>query len=176
MWWVCVCYVELMWNWNEWEWQRVGEWFEFRWGHGWLLICMIDMSEGGVCLCVHPQWERGILGELEDSWREWFDWGAVKMKMSDGMFQNNQKSSFHLFLFSSFFFSTLFHTSTPSHPPSTQNLLYFSHDVHPDDYGSDCVVDDCCFRRRHTSTSWHNFESLFIEQCWWVCLMLCELW
>ena len=80
----------------------------------------------------------------------------VKMEMSDGMFQNNQKSSFHLFLFFfsfSFSFSTLFHTSTPPHPPSTQNLLYLSHDVHPDDYGSDCVDDDCCFRRRHTSIS-----------------------
>ena len=74
------------------------------------------------------------------------------MKMSDGMFQNNQKSFFHLFLFFLFsfsfffffFFSTLFLTSTPPHPPSTQNLLYLSHDVHSDDYGSDCVDDDCC--------------------------------
>ena len=39
------------------------------------------------------------------------------MEMSDGIFQNNQKSSFHLFPFSFFlfFFSTLFHTSTPPH-------------------------------------------------------------
>ena len=35
------------------EW-GVGEWFEFRWRHGLLLICMIDMSERGVCLCDHP--------------------------------------------------------------------------------------------------------------------------
>ena len=49
------------------------------------------------------------------------------MRMSDGMFQNNQKSAFHLFLFFfSFFSSTLFLTSTPPHPPSTQNLLYLS--------------------------------------------------
>ena len=70
------------------------------------------------------------------------------MKMSDGMFQNNQKS-FQLILpflcsFFFFFFSTLFLTSTPPHPPSTQNILYLSHDVNPDDYGSDCVDDDCC--------------------------------
>ena len=67
------------------------------------------------------------------------------MKMSDGMFQNNQKSSFHLFLFFLSFSFPL--CSLPPHPPtspSTQNLLYLSHDVHPDDYGSDCVDDDCC--------------------------------
>ena len=38
------------------------------------------------------------------------------MEMSDGMFQNNQKSSFHLFhLFFFFLFSTLVLTSTPPH-------------------------------------------------------------
>ena len=83
----------------------------------------------------------------------WGDWGIrdgndlieeqVKMEMSDGMFQNNQKSSFHLVSFSFLFFSFPL-CSSPPHPPSTQNLLYLSHDVHPDDYGSDCVDDDCC--------------------------------
>ena len=67
----------------------------------------------------------------------WGNWGMsdgnvlieeqVKMKMSDGMFQNNQKSSFHIFFFFSFFFfSTLFLTSTPPHPFSAQNILYLS--------------------------------------------------
>jgi hypothetical protein len=78
--------------------------------------------------------------------------------------------------FSLSFFLCLFLTSTPLHPPSTHNLLYPSHAVHPDDYGSDCVDDDCCWGRWHTSTSTHHFKSLSIEQCWWVCLMLWELW
>ena len=39
-------------------------------GDGWLLICMIDMSCGGVCLCVHPQC-------VSESVREvfWGNWG-----------------------------------------------------------------------------------------------------
>ena len=63
----------------------------------------------------------------------------IKMKMSDGMFQN--KHTKRLFIF--FFFHFVPHLYTPT-SPSTQNLLYLSHDVHSDDYGSDCVDDDCC--------------------------------
>ena len=64
----------------------------------------------------------------------------IKMKMSDGMFQN--KHTKRLFIF---FLFSLFHIPhIPLHPSSTQNLLYLSHDVHTDDYGSDCVDDDCC--------------------------------
>ena len=59
---------------------------------------------------------------------------------SDGMFLFFRKHQFYI----TFFFSTLFIISTPPHLPSTQNLLYLSHYVHPDDYGSDCVDDDCC--------------------------------
>ena len=69
------------------------------------------------------------------------------MRMSDGMFSKQPKIlflTFFFFFFFFFFFSTLFLTSTSSYHPSTQNLLYLSHDVHPDDYGSDCVDDDCC--------------------------------
>ena len=83
----------------------------------------------------------------------WGNWGMsdgndlieeqIKMKMSDGMFQNKHTKRLFKPLFLILFF-TLFLISTPPHPPSTQNLLYISHDIHPDDYGSDCVDDDCC--------------------------------
>ena len=68
------------------------------------------------------------------------------MKMSDGMLQNSQKILFSSFSFLLFHFVPHLHTSP--HPPSTQNLLYLSDAVHPDDYGSDCVDDDdCCLWR-----------------------------
>ena len=108
-----------------------------------------------VCVFIHNERERGILGgncgmsDGNDLIEE-----QIKMKMSDGMFQNKHPKclSKHFsngfptaFSFSSFFsFHFVPHLHTSPRPPSAQNLLFLSHDVHPDDYGSDCVDDDCC--------------------------------
>ena len=83
------------------------------------MIYMIDMSEGGVCLCVHPQCEREREREVF-----WGNWGMsdgndlieeqIKMKMSDGMFQN--KHTKRLFIFSLFSFS-FFHFVPHPHIP-----------------------------------------------------------
>ena len=73
-------------------------------------------------------WGIGGMSDLNDLIDE-----KTKWKMSDGIVFVN---SFLLF------FSLC--SSPPHTPPSTQNLLYPSHDVYPDDYGSDCVVDDDC--------------------------------
>ena len=74
-----------------------------------------------------------------------------KLKMSDGIVEKQFnflfKPFFFLFFFflAFFFFLFFFHFVLHLHtPPSTQNLLYPSHDVYPDDYGSYCVDDDCC--------------------------------
>ena len=84
----------------------------------------------------------------------WGNWGMsdgndlieeqIKMKMSDGMFQNKHTKRLFIFFFHPFLFHFVLHPLIPPHPPSKQSLLYLSHDVHPDDYGSDCVDDDCC--------------------------------
>ena len=99
---------------------------------------------------VYPKQERGIV---------WGKFGGMsdvtdlideksKLKMSDGIvFQKVKLFSqnfFFLFLFLSqnLFFSLC---SSPPHTPLPhKNLLYPSHDVYPDDYGSDCVDDDDC--------------------------------
>ena len=154
-------------------------------GHGWLLLrrCidddLYDRYWWVECVFVFSstmrerERERFIFRLIEELLK-WLSIGIEKWVSDFKLFSNPQ------ILFSFFFFFFLCssppHPYIPLHPPSTQNILYFSHVVHPDDYGSDCVDDDCCLWRWHTSTSWHYFKSLFIEQGWSVCLMLWELW
>ena len=128
-----------------------------------------------VCVFIHNERERErFIFRLIEELLKWLSIGIEKWVSDFKLFSNPQILFFFFFFF--FLCSSPPHPYIPLHPPSTQNLLYLSHAVHPDDYGSDCVDDDCCLWRWHTSTSWHYFKSLFIEQGWSVCLMLWELW
>ena len=92
-----------------------------------------------VCVFIHNERERYFGGNWGMSDGNDLIEEQVKMKMSDGMFQN--KHTKRLFIFFIFFFPLC---SSPPTSPFHTNLLYISHDVHPDDYGSDCVDDDFC--------------------------------
>ena len=101
----------------------------------WIVDDLCDRYLRGRCafVCLSTMSERyfvrgiGGMSDVNDLIDE-----KTKMKMRDGIVFVNS------FLF---FFQFVLHLHTP---PSTHNLLYPSHDVYPDDYGSDCVDNDCC--------------------------------
>ena len=153
-------------------------------GNGWLLLrrCLdVDLYDRYwwvECVFVFSSTMRERERDLYSDWLKSY-WNDYQLELRNEWVISNCFQN-HKFSFSFFFFFFLCssppHPYIPLHPPSTQNPLYLSHAVHPDDYGSDCVDDDCCLWRWHTSTSWHYFKSLFIEQGWEVFQMLREPW
>ena len=149
-------------------------------GHGWLLLRrwidddLYDRYWWVECVFVFvfsSTMRERERERLNEDWLKsyWNDFSGIGKWVSDWKLFSKT-----VFFSSLFFFlcSSPPHPYIHLHPPSTQNLLYLSHAVHPRDYGSDCVDDDCCFWRWHTSTSWHCFKSLFIEQGWLVLWLL----
>ena len=146
----------------------------------WIVDDLYDWYLRGRCVFVCLSTMREGYFVCGGNFGGWVIWMIWLMKKQNGrwvmeLFLSWKELFLKVFLFLQTVFSFHFVLHLHTHPPH-KTLLYPSHDVYPDGYRSDCVDDDCCWGRWHTSTPTHNFKSLWIEQCWETCFLLCKLW